>query len=97
MVTDNEITENVLQENEDNIESDDEKNYVTDTCTEKLVKYKDVLSSFITCLILMHSVHQSIGASGNGQNTQAAYLSAPHKSCSFSYINGSKVTAQDGN
>jgi hypothetical protein len=53
MVTDNEITENVLQENDDNMESND----VTDTCKEKLVKYKDVLSSFNTCLTLMLSAH----------------------------------------
>jgi hypothetical protein len=33
--------------------------------------------------------------SDNGQDTHAADLLAPSKSCSFSYINGSKVAAQD--
>jgi hypothetical protein len=46
-------------------------------------------------LNLICSSRQSIGVSGNGQNTQAANLSASSKSCSFSYINGSKVAAQD--
>jgi hypothetical protein len=46
-------------------------------------------------LTLIHSVRQPIGASGNSQNTQAANLLSPSKSCSFNYINGSKVAAQD--
>jgi hypothetical protein len=37
MLTGNESTENVLQGNEDNMESDNEENYVTHVCKEKLV------------------------------------------------------------
>jgi hypothetical protein len=45
---------------------------------------------------LIRSAHRTISESGNGQNTQATDLSVPSKSCSFSYINGSKVAAHNG-
>jgi hypothetical protein len=64
----------------------------------------NVLHVFLKCiriscielrsLTLIHSVCLSIGASGNGQNTQATNLLALSKLCSFSYITGSKVAAQ---
>jgi hypothetical protein len=40
MLTGNESTENVLQGNEDNMESGNEENYVTPVCKVKLVNTK---------------------------------------------------------
>jgi hypothetical protein len=47
-------------------------------------------------LTLIRSVHWSFSASGNIQNSQAANLTGLSKSCFLSYINGSKMAAQDG-
>jgi hypothetical protein len=39
-----------LHENDDHIKSDDKENDATDKWKEKLIKYKDALTSFNTCL-----------------------------------------------
>jgi formyltetrahydrofolate hydrolase len=50
MLTDNGITEDVLQGNEGNMQLGDKEHVVTDMCKDKMVQYKDVISSFSTSL-----------------------------------------------